>query len=243
MNSVKAPRIRTALARAMAYRLLARAFARPDADLAGGVLTQQLRRALRALGSSDDLMECLADLHSACRNADRLNEQFVRLFNPSVAANCPPYETEYTGAHVFMRAQQLADVAGFYRAFGLRVASAFHERPDHIAAELEFMQVLVLKEARALAPGERGNARVCRDAQANFLRDHLGRWLAPYAQRLATQAAGGFYGALVAFARTFVAQDARRLGVHPEIAAPLRVAGPEAALECPVAGGENDAAG
>ncbi len=242
MTSAAAERAtRAALARAQVYGLLARAFGRPDAELRSevesGGFRKALSEALSALGC-DDIAAGLDDL---VPDGD-LTGDFTRLFNPSVDANCPPYETEYTGAHVFMRVQQLADVAGFYRAFGLRVAAGFHERPDHIAAELEFMHVVSLKEARALASGERAHAAVCRRAQARFLEEHLGRWLTPYRQQVSALG-GGFYARLAALAAEFVAWDAQRLRVAPVIAPPLRKAlAPEPQLSCPTPGGETHAA-
>jgi len=229
--------MRAALARAQAYGLLARAFGRPDAafeaEVAEGGFGEALAEALAALGHRG-----FADAAAGAGPEGPLADEFVRLFNPSLHANCPPYGTEYTGAHVFMRAQQLADVAGFYRAFGLRVAADFRERPDHIATELEFMQVLALKEARALARRERAHAGICRRAQARFLREHLGRWLAPYAAKLAAQDGEGFYARVAGLARDFVAKDAAELGVEPQIGVAPRVAEPE--IACPTPGGGAD---
>jgi len=232
--------MRAALARAQAYGLLARAFGRPDAafeaDVTEGGFGGALAEALAALGHQE-LAAAAAGVGGEPEGL--LAAEFARLFNPSVHANCPPYGTEYTGAHVFMRAQQLADVAGFYRAFGLRVAADFRERPDHIATELEFMQVLALKEALALARRERAHAGICRRAQARFLREQLGRWLAPYAAKLAAQG-GGFYARVAGLARDFVAKDAAQLGVEPQIGILPRVAEPEPELACPTPGGAVD---
>jgi len=233
--------MRAALARAQAYGLLARAFGRPDAwfeaDVVDGCFGDALAEALAALGHQE-----LAAIATAAGGvpAAPLADEFVRLFNPSVHANCPPYGTEYTAAHVFMRAQQLADVAGFYRAFGLRVAANFRERPDHIATELEFMQVLALKEARALARRERAHAGICRRAQARFLDEQLGRWLAPYAAKLAAQDGEGFYARAAGLARDFVAKEAAQLGVEPQVGILPRVAEPEPELACPTPGGDTD---
>jgi len=233
--------MRTALARAQAYALLARAFGRPDgwfdADVAEGCFGEALAEALTALGYPE-----LAATAAAIGGVPEvpLSDDFTRLFNPSVQANCPPYGTEYTAAHVFMRAQQLADVAGFYRAFGLRVAAGFRERPDHIASEMEFMQVLTLKEARALARRERAHAGVCRRAEARFLQEHLGRWLEPYAAKLAAANGRGFYARVAALARDFVAKDAAQLGVEPQIGIVPRAEAPEPEIACPTPGGEAD---
>lgn len=126
------------------------------------------------------------------------------------------YETEYGLPHEFRQSQELADLSGFYRAFGFEVGGAVRERPDHLAVELEFMQVLALKEAYAMEQGLTEQTEICQEAQRQFLRDHLGRWLGLFAHSLALNAPEGAYLALGRFAVAFVKADAARLGVELE---------------------------
>jgi DMSO reductase family type II enzyme chaperone len=126
------------------------------------------------------------------------------------------YETEFGLPHEFRQSQELADIAGFYRAFGFTMGGRVRERPDHLAAELEFMHVLALKEAYARANGLVKQTAVCEDAQRKFLQDHLGRWIGPFAESLARSALEGPYVSLAAFMAAFGQADARRLGAQPE---------------------------
>jgi hypothetical protein len=85
---------------------------------------------------------------------------------------CPLNEIEYGDikADPLFQPHRLADLAAFYRAFGLEVAEDADERHDHICLELEFMCVLAAKEAYALE--HQLDAEVltlCRDAQKRFL--------------------------------------------------------------------------
>lgn len=103
---------------------------------------------------------------------------------------------------------EMADVAGFYRAFGLDFPG---DRPDHISMELEFMRVVTMKEAKALMDGDKENAEICISAQKSFLSAHLGRWYALLAQM--TEGAL-FYGQVGRFLRNWVAAEIRYLSVE-----------------------------
>jgi putative dimethyl sulfoxide reductase chaperone len=132
------------------------------------------------------------------------------------AAGSLCYETEYGLPHEFRQAQEMADISGFYRAFGFDIGGAFRERPDHVAVELEFMYVLALKQAYALQEGNLEHAEVAADAQRKFLEDHLGQWIGLFAQSLRLNATDESYQALSHFIEAFVEADARRLGVKIE---------------------------
>jgi TorA maturation chaperone TorD len=83
-----------------------------------------------------------------------LQSEYLKIFGNIVGTQCPPYETQYHGAHIFMQAQELADIAGFYRAWGLDLSEQAKERVDHIWVELEFMSYLAFKEAYAAQKGD-----------------------------------------------------------------------------------------
>lgn len=125
------------------------------------------------------------------------------------------YETEYGLPHEYRMSQELADISGFYRAFGFKAGGEIHERPDHIAVELEFMHVLALKEAYALQNGVTEHVEVCREAQGKFLADHLGKWIHLFAKSLEHQGLQP-YTRIAALAVEVVQQDARRLRVNLE---------------------------
>lgn len=90
----------------------------------------------------------------------------------------------------------LADVAGFYRAFGYPYAQGGDEKPDHVAVELGFVSFLFAKEAHALAARNATVADLIRKARLGFLTDHLGRWVGRFASGLVEQAPSSFYAAM-----------------------------------------------
>jgi nitrate reductase assembly molybdenum cofactor insertion protein NarJ len=137
------------------------------------------------------------------------------------------YETEYGLPHEFRQSQEMADLNGFYQAFGFTIGGPVRERPDHLAVELEFMYALALKEAYAIEQGLAEPAEICLEAQRKFLQGHLGHWIDWFAQSLAltppppyiggNEGGGneGVYPALGYFTAAFIKADAARLGVQP----------------------------
>jgi TorA maturation chaperone TorD len=112
---------------------------------------------------------------------------FREVFGLIVSRECPPYETEYCPSRdATHRAHHMADIAGFYRAFGVRPGTDRPERPDHVAMELAFVSLLLRK--LELLAGEGGAGRhgpehdVCARALADFLRDHICWWIPTFAR-------------------------------------------------------------
>jgi TorA maturation chaperone TorD len=134
------------------------------------------------------------------------------VFGHSVRGSCPPYELEYGTDEILQRASELADISGFFAAFGMEMSRAELERTDHVSAQCEFMSALCEKEAYAGPSGDAGGLEICRHAQRQFLRSHLGRWLPAFAQRLA-DADRGFYRLAADFAASFIESECRRLQV------------------------------
>lgn len=207
-----------ALARADAYRELAAIFRDPD-DPSGDPRPDVscLRSAVRALGvplEGDPWPAIRAIAHPRARGREHRT-----IFGHTVAHGCPPYETEYGQRHLFGQSQELGDIRGFYEAFGVQPRPGA-ERPDHLACELEFLALLAIKEATAIAVGERERVGVCRDAAALFIGEHPGRWVPALAGRIAGRAPASGYAAAATLAATVVAEDARELGASPRVLGP-----------------------
>ncbi len=123
------------------------------------------------------------------------------------------YETEYGLPHEYRMSQELADIAGFYNAFGFTPGGVVRERPDHIAVELEFMHVLSLKEAYAAQRDIQEHIEVCQQAQRKFLSEHLGKWIHLFARALEQQGSWP-YPPLAAGAHLLVQEHSRHLGIQ-----------------------------
>lgn len=221
--------IDTALARGTVYQCLGQACAFPG-EAFGEALRQKLwhaalEEAMEALESEGICSETLQALEIVQPTIDltALRQEYSRLFSNRALTDFPPYGADYLTSHIFMKAQSLADVAGFYRAFGVDIAEGT-ERPDHISAELEFMGYLCFKEAYAAEYGLGEAFELTVSAQKGFFSEHLGRWAPLFLQRFEMVSVQPFYRAVAAFARAFLASEATRLGVSPE---PMMAARPD----------------
>ncbi|MBX7105760.1 MAG: molecular chaperone TorD family protein [Gemmataceae bacterium] len=170
--------------------------------------------------------------------ADDLFAEYDRVFGIGPTADFPPYETEFcANQEPFYRAQQMADVAGFYKAFGLNVARGRPDRPDHLALELEFMALLLTNERLALesiSDFRDEHVAVCRATQRSFFNDHVSWWVPSFAAGLRRKADTGPYAALGYLLAAFMPLERARLGVKaPQMPVrPRSVEPPEAQSGC-----------
>ena len=123
------------------------------------------------------------------------------MFTLSYSEDCPPYETAFSASHLFQQTRHQADIAGFYRAFGVHPRG---DRPDHLSMELEFCYLLALRESRAREAGDKEAVSFCRNTERVFLREHLARWVPSIAGRISLAAKGGFHGAAASALSAFI---------------------------------------
>jgi len=214
--------IDAAVGRSYLYLWLSRAFRYPDGNLAANLRESALSFLEGSLdllpeAAREPLLPPLATLRATAADLDlaRLQSDHRRVFGHIESSPCPPYETRYGSSHLFQQTQLLSDIAGFYRAFGLNLSDGAHDRPDHLAIELEFLHFLCSKEAYALEHHGPEQIELCRDAEAKFLRDHLLAWGPSFARRLQQTAGDGFYALLGTLMAAFLSTEAARWGCHP----------------------------
>lgn len=216
MSILETSLVQRAVARSQVYAQLALGFLPPD-GLQVGRFAGAIRRSVSLLGS-DALKKALEALEA---NADSCSPQELELEYNNLFVNgqpllCPPYETEYGMSHVFAKVHQMADVSGFYAAFGLRTSQAMNERPDHVSSELEFMHFLAFKEAYARERGLADKADLLVDAERKFVEDHLGKWLTTLCSIIHQTSSSAFYRALAVFTKEFFEYEFGSFKIHPE---------------------------
>ncbi len=205
--------------RSKVYRLLSFSFFYPNEELAGffgsGEFGREMEKALSEVSLGHLLKDDptpFSDLYRklAATGLEEMIEEHVRFL--TFKSGSPPYENEYHRSKgTVYSTEEMADIAGFYRAIGMDFAK---QRPDHIAVELEFMHVVALKEAKAISSGEPDKADACVSLEKKFLTDHLGRWVGAFSDALIS-CGSSFYGGLGLLLKQWVNMDCAYLQVSP----------------------------
>lgn len=147
---------------------------------------------------------------------DHLAAEYSHLFLGQNAI--PLRETAYSDARRLAgRSSELADINGFYLAFGLEMSGEAADAVDHMSAELEFLSALLIKEAFALdnEPDMREALAVTQAACASFLREHIGIWPGALQAALEEAAPASPYTALARLVTGVIVWECQGRNVEP----------------------------
>ena len=142
-----------------------------------------------AIGRGLELIGSYVNAENECEN-DRLTAlavDFARVFighGTDGHSAAYPYESVYTSDKRLIMQQARKDVAGIYASYGVKTRSSWGEGEDHLATELEFMQILCLKTD--------GSAEAF-IKQKDFLDAHLMNWVPLMANDIRRFARTDFY--------------------------------------------------
>jgi len=173
---------------------MAEAAARIDPELA------QSARRLGAAFAAQDLQSLLID--------------YTRLFLGPVNAPARPYGSVWLGGGQELMQESTMAVLALYRDGGFELADDFRELPDHVAAELEFLYVLLFRESLARRDGDAAALAKVTDLRRRFLDAHLARWIARFAAACRDNAQTGFYRELADITERFVSLEWQRLAAE-----------------------------
>lgn len=210
--------------RSRLYKLASLAFDRPTAQLeealTSGEFADQLLESAAAL-EDDPLLEhaeAVAEEAPADEvDVEALYSDWASLFGFEKGGEIQLYEIEYAPGTLVTSTDTLADISGFYGAFGLELEDGNRERVDHLCIELEFVSHLALQTAYLELDGDEDGVEIVADAQGDFLEDHLGRWAPRLRDTIDEEADVAFYRALADLVAALVDADADRFGVDPTV--------------------------
>lgn len=130
--------------------------------------------------------------------------EYSRLFVGPFGLKAPPYGSVYLDGERRVMGDSTMAVIRMYEEEGLSGHVEFADLPDHVSVELEFMSYLLFKEIEALRKSDIGSAFEAKRKQEKFLTEHLGRWIAPFCEKIKEETQNGFYSALADCASVFV---------------------------------------
>lgn len=182
-----------------------------------------------------DALDLRRVIDSLDNDRERWTSEYLRVFGLVTCRECPPYETEYhPNPDPFFRAQQMADIAGFYRAFGIEPSARLRERPDHVTLELEFVAMLLARQRWAKQSADASSAdrmAICHDAHVKFGRDHVFWWVPSFTLALRNRAEQGFLAQLGRVLAALLPLDRHRLGESPPTS-PMKPVASDTADSC-----------
>jgi len=146
----------------------------------------------------------------AAENPDDLLVDYARLFLGPVDTRAKPYGSVWLGGDTTLMQDSTMAVLAMYAEGGFDLAEDFRELPDHIAAELEFLYLLIWRETAARRSGDADALAAATALRRRFLTEHLGAWVGPFAAAVTEGAQTAHYRELAALTDRFVALEASR---------------------------------
>ncbi|MFQ6112811.1 MAG: molecular chaperone TorD family protein, partial [bacterium] len=205
------------------YMTLATAFTRPNPYFFSLKNEQALARILgtrtkRYLLSvyHQPTLKLLSFIH---RNAENIGNKFWqdftieynRLFVGPFAPKAPPNESRYWNPYHQKIFECLLRISEAYTRENLILKQEFHDLPDHIVAELEFMAFLCEKELNARLNNKTEKTLSYLLKQYDFLVNHLSKWCSEFSKEIESNTDCVFYLSLAALLRDFISDDLEKL--------------------------------
>lgn len=222
-----------ALVKADIYRLLSLAFTFPDKDMMEFLhaLATDIEEVVKL--PPYDIKDEFFVFQKPFEGLDieALKPEYTELFLTRMI--CPPYETSY-GRNNFNRPNIIADISGFYRAFGFSLSENAGVMHDNIAVEFEFMGLLSLKEAYAIEKGMEENLDISLSAEKKFLSEHLGVWVGLFCKNLGNRTTKDYYRSLSVMIERFMDCELRSHGIVIDIEGISELPKEDGTMTCPM---------
>ena len=118
-----------------------------------------------------------------------------------------PFESVYTSEKRLLMQSARDEVLALYRAAGLSKQDSWKEGEDHIALELEYLQILSQRVVEALCQGDTDTAISWIKASYNFIDVHMAGWVPLFTAEVDKFAKTDFYRGLAFLTEGFLETD------------------------------------
>lgn len=189
-------------------RLLAACYYEPDGELAEEQVFEAMREAARAIDAELEQSAARLGAAFASEEVEDLLVEYTRLFLGPTNAPVKPYGSVWLGGAGALMQDSTVAVSRLYAEGGFELSEEFRDLPDHIAAELEFLYLLLFRREAARLEANLEEERAVTQLARRFLREHLGAWIGPFARRLKEASQSAFYRELAGLTERFVRMQA-----------------------------------
>lgn len=195
------------LAREDICRLLAACYYEPEqAFVEEGLFDNLLAAASRIDPAFVQHAQAMAESFRTT-DAQALLIDYTRLFLGPTDILAKPYGSVWVDHEKTLMNDSTLALLELYTQAGFEMDEEFRELPDHIAAELEFLYLLIFRENEALRAGDAIQLTQAHDLKQTFLTQHLGAWVVPFTAAMRTHAETDFYRQLADLTEKFVLQE------------------------------------
>ena len=147
----------------------------------------------------------------AAEHPESLLVDYTQLFLGPVDTLAKPYGSAWLGGQQALMQDSTIAVQQLYEEGGFEISEDFRELPDHVAAELEFLYLLIFRETEARRNGDLESTNAMTALRQRVLAEHLGAWIGPFTQAVKDGARTPFYRELADLTRSFVETEAAAL--------------------------------
>lgn len=188
-------------------RFLAACYYEPTADFSEERLFDSMLAAASAIDPDLAASACRLGEAFVAQDLQTLLVDYTRLFiGPSQPA-AMPYASFWLTDDQSMRHEATTAVLDLYEEGGFDIGDDFRELPDHVAAELEFLYLLIFSCNQAQSGDKTGQLSAAQELHARFV-EHLGRWIGAFAAAVRAGADTAFYRELADFTERYLSLEA-----------------------------------
>lgn len=185
-------------------RFLAACYYEPDPAFAEERLFDSMLAAATRIDPA--LADCARRVGEAfaAQDLQTLLVDYTRLFLGPPEALAKPYGSSWLSGESTLMQDATLGVLQLYQEAGFEIDEEFMEMPDHVAVELEFLYLITFRQNEARR-NELADVRSnWEQLETVFLREHLGKWVGPFAAAMKAGAETAFYRELAEMTERFV---------------------------------------
>lgn len=145
------------------------------------------------------------DLHLEKSLID-LSKDWTRLFRGvDIKGPLPPYESVYRTGRLQEKPSQ--EIHRLLVKRGIRIPEQWHQPPDYIGVELDFMRLLCIREQEAWEKRRLDPVHEVLGEENSFLENHLSLWISNFCEKMIEQAREDFFKGIARLTTGLVGYD------------------------------------